>query len=251
MDATRMKLLLASWGASDPALGDVEGDAYPLRLAGAGPVPVEIDQDPDVPARLLVRADLSAEGAGDTGEVLDAVTRSRAGLLEATTAEGRVRVQHAWYAEELDRHAFMGALAEVNRAVRQIQAEAGLFAAAPPAGAAGTAAAVPAAASQPVPPQPVVTPPPTTPIPAPVPTPAPAPSVDAAALAGVPAVWRRTHTTAPGARAWSAPNPALPPLMDLAPGTELRVLERLGQWARVDAANGWTGWVDAQLLVPG
>ena len=66
MDATQVKLFLASWGASDPALGDVEGDAYPLRLAGAGPVPVEVDQDPDVPARLVVRADLSAEGAGDT-----------------------------------------------------------------------------------------------------------------------------------------------------------------------------------------
>jgi hypothetical protein len=41
----------------------------------------------------------------------------------------------------------------------------------------------------------------------------------------------------------------MPPLMDLAAGTEVRVLERLGEWARVDATNGWSGWVDARLLV--
>ena len=33
-------------------------------------------------------------------------------------------------------------------------------------------------------------------------------------------------------------------------GLDLMVLQRVGDWARVAAINGWTGWVDARLLVP-
>jgi hypothetical protein len=31
---------------------------------------------------------------------------------------------------------------------------------------------------------------------------------------------------------------------------ELVVIERAGDWARVGASNGWSGWVDGRRLVP-
>jgi hypothetical protein len=239
MEAAQMKLLLSSW-ASDPALGPVEGDAYPLRLTGAqgAPSPVEVDQDRALDARLVLRTEVGVGG----GASVDEVVRSRAGLLEATLAGGRARIEHRWYVEDLDRHAFMAALAEVIRAARQIQGDVGT----PPPEQVVPEPATPALEPfQPVTPEQVIA----APAPVPAATPAPTPPSDPAALAAVPPVWRRTHTTAPGARAWAAPNPAMPPLMDLAAGTEVRVLERLGEWARVDATNGWSGWVDARLLV--
>lgn len=55
---------------------------------------------------------------------------------------------------------------------------------------------------------------------------------------------------AEGVRAWQEPDPAQPPIVTLAAGTELRLLEQRGQWAHVEASNGWTGWVDATLLQP-
>jgi SH3-like domain-containing protein len=36
----------------------------------------------------------------------------------------------------------------------------------------------------------------------------------------------------------------------LAGGLDLQVVQRIGDWARVVAVNGWSGWVDARLLVP-
>jgi SH3-like domain-containing protein len=36
----------------------------------------------------------------------------------------------------------------------------------------------------------------------------------------------------------------------LAGGLELQVVQRIGDWAKVVAVNGWTGWVDARLLTP-
>jgi hypothetical protein len=36
----------------------------------------------------------------------------------------------------------------------------------------------------------------------------------------------------------------------LAGGLDLQVIQRVGDWARVVAVNGWSGWVDARLLVP-
>jgi hypothetical protein len=111
------------------------------------------------------------------------------------------------------------------------------------------AAPAPAPAAAPVPVAPsaeqlaavpqVPTMPPTATQPLPVPPPVP-----------TPAAWRRTHVAGQGVRAWAAPDPTQPPVVDLTPGTELRLLEAAGAWARVDAVNGWTGWVDARLLVP-
>ena len=53
-----------------------------------------------------------------------------------------------------------------------------------------------------------------------------------------------------GMAAWAAPNPSLPPIVTLGGRLELVVAERAGDWARVVAVNGWTGWVDGRRLVP-
>ncbi len=52
-----------------------------------------------------------------------------------------------------------------------------------------------------------------------------------------------------GVRAWAAPDPSQAAVAELAAGTELRVVEERGQWARVEASNGWSGWVDGARLV--
>ncbi len=53
-----------------------------------------------------------------------------------------------------------------------------------------------------------------------------------------------------GLPAWAAPDPSRPPVANLAPHLELRVAERAGDWARVVASNGWSGWVDGRRLIP-
>jgi protease PrsW len=65
-----------------------------------------------------------------------------------------------------------------------------------------------------------------------------------------PATFVPTHLVpATGMAAWSAPDAAQAPLATLAAGIQLRVDESTGAWARVSAANGWSGWVDGRLLV--
>jgi hypothetical protein len=54
-----------------------------------------------------------------------------------------------------------------------------------------------------------------------------------------------------GLSAWAAPDPAAAPIATLEAGLQLQVVERAGDWAKVLASNGWTGWVDARLLLPG
>lgn len=60
-----------------------------------------------------------------------------------------------------------------------------------------------------------------------------------------------THRVpAGGMPAWAAPDPSRPPVVNLAANLDLRVAERAGDWARVVASNGWSGWVDARRLLP-
>ena len=92
--------------------------------------------------------------------------------------------------------------------------------------------------------------------------PAPSPSTTAASVAPTPAAavpvppppiaeaWTTTHRVpAAGQTAWPVPDPRYPPVAVVAAGVELRLVEQTGDWARVVASNGWTGWVDARLLV--
>ncbi len=61
--------------------------------------------------------------------------------------------------------------------------------------------------------------------------------------------WLPTHAVPPGGlQAWGSPDPATPVAANLDAGLPLRVLERAGDWARVEASNGWTGWVDGRRL---
>ena len=46
------------------------------------------------------------------------------------------------------------------------------------------------------------------------------------------------------------PIPNAQPTVTLQAGTLVRLIERSGDWARVDADNGWTGWVDGRHLDP-
>jgi len=48
--------------------------------------------------------------------------------------------------------------------------------------------------------------------------------------------------------AWAAPDPAQPPIAQLAAGVPLVLVEERGAWARVAGSNGWSGWVDGRLL---
>jgi hypothetical protein len=58
-----------------------------------------------------------------------------------------------------------------------------------------------------------------------------------------------THVVpASGLLAWVHPDPDEEPTAQLAAGVELRVVAESGAWARVEAANGWTGWVDGRAL---
>lgn len=69
--------------------------------------------------------------------------------------------------------------------------------------------------------------------------------------ATAPATWAPSHLVpAGGIAAWDAPDPMREPTAVLPEHTELVVLARTGEWARVGAAGGWTGWVDGRLLVP-
>lgn len=51
-----------------------------------------------------------------------------------------------------------------------------------------------------------------------------------------------------GAPAWEAPDPERP-TVPLDPLLPVQVVERLGDWARVLCANGWSAWVDGRRLV--
>ncbi|MEU3634443.1 hypothetical protein, partial [Streptomyces fradiae] len=51
-----------------------------------------------------------------------------------------------------------------------------------------------------------------------------------------------------GMPAWESPGTARP-TVPLDPLLPVRLLERLGDWARVLCSNGWSAWVDGRLLV--
>lgn len=61
-----------------------------------------------------------------------------------------------------------------------------------------------------------------------------------------------THTVpAGGIPAWETPDPGAAAVANLDAGLPVQVLERRADWARVEASNGWSGWVDGRRLVPG
>jgi SH3 domain-containing protein len=60
-----------------------------------------------------------------------------------------------------------------------------------------------------------------------------------------------THHVPPsGLDAWPSPDATAPPSTHLDPGLPVQVVDRLGDWAKIMASNGWTAWVDARVIVP-
>jgi hypothetical protein len=58
-----------------------------------------------------------------------------------------------------------------------------------------------------------------------------------------------THVAPPGGlTTWSLPDPTSPPSQPIDAGVPVQVVERQGDWARVECSNGWTAWVDGRLL---
>ena len=53
-----------------------------------------------------------------------------------------------------------------------------------------------------------------------------------------------------GLPAWAQPAPTSHRVGQLPPGLPVRVVERLGAWAHVLTATGWSGWVDGRALHP-
>jgi hypothetical protein len=63
--------------------------------------------------------------------------------------------------------------------------------------------------------------------------------------------WQATHRVGSiGAPARTNADPNTPPTVTLQPGTLVRLIEQSGDTARVDADNGWSGWVDVRQLDP-
>ena len=63
--------------------------------------------------------------------------------------------------------------------------------------------------------------------------------------------WAPTHVVPRGGiAAWSSPDATRGPVAVLPERTELVVLGWTEEWARVEAENGWVGWVDGRLLLP-
>ncbi|HTN79404.1 MAG TPA: cyclic nucleotide-binding domain-containing protein [Acidimicrobiales bacterium] len=63
--------------------------------------------------------------------------------------------------------------------------------------------------------------------------------------------WQASHRVGgSGAPARQAADASAAPTATLQPGTLVRLIERSGAWVRVDAENGWSGWVDPAHLDP-
>lgn len=68
------------------------------------------------------------------------------------------------------------------------------------------------------------------------------------AAAPAPAGFVPTHTLDRDLPAWTTPDPSLAPVATLGAHLPVRVVERLGDWARIECDNGWSGWVDGRIL---
>ncbi len=82
------------------------------------------------------------------------------------------------------------------------------------------------------------------------PIPQPAPVAPQLVTPAAPVWTPNARVPAAGMPAWDYPDPSRQPVVTLAPGLDLLVAEQAGDWVRVVAVNGWTGWVDGRRLLP-
>ena len=238
-------------------LGVVERDGSVFVNAAGGSVEIAAAED-GIEVRATVDVETSAPGGPPFPDVLAAFERSRPGLLEASLGDdGNVVVRYVVHGDGLSKHATLFAVAEVGKSVEAVRAltqdyrrQSSILAdlealAATPIVTEEQMAAVAASS---VSPEPVAsTPPPVQPAPVqPAPV-QPAPAQPAPAT-GVP--WTRSHVVpAGGMPAWDAADPNRAPIATLPAGVELQLVRTYGGWGLVQAANGWSGWVDASKLV--
>jgi len=77
-----------------------------------------------------------------------------------------------------------------------------------------------------------------------------APSPPAPGGGGVPGFSPDHSVPAGGLGAWAQPDPRSRLVGQLPPGLPVHVVQRLGAWAHVLTATGWSGWVDGRVLEP-
>ncbi len=67
----------------------------------------------------------------------------------------------------------------------------------------------------------------------------------------MPEAFVATHLVADdGVDARLSPHPDVAVAARLDGGLDVNLLERKGDWARIECSNGWIAWVDARRLVP-
>ena len=52
-----------------------------------------------------------------------------------------------------------------------------------------------------------------------------------------------------GLPAWEQPDPTKPSAQQLAPWSEVQVIDRVGSWANILTDDGWEGWCDMHQLI--
>ena len=218
----------------------------------------------ELPAEDFVAA--SAQTAAQGNDFLVVAQRY---LLEDKAKDRIAAGQPAMNPVQQVQHAAPAPLAASPASNETISFEAATTAAAATAAAAAPAAPAPAPAEMPPPPPAAAAPPP----PAAPPAPPVLPAAGAAAAAAdrparrpAPANpvqraiqerqcaapgWQATHRVGgSGAPARQTADASAAPTATLQPGTLVRLIERSGAWVRVDAENGWSGWVDPAHLDP-
>lgn len=243
------------------ALGTIEdGDgSFVLNAAGDPTGPVEVASAAEEGALVVIAAvpvDASAVALAPNAPPFDDLVRrfavTRAGLLAASVVGAgdalQVRVELPVHEDGLSRHAFLSAVAEVRKAAEGVRSLVEDFARQREL-LAGLDAIVATSATEPE-----LEPMPEAAEPGPEPLPAPSPAAATEPVTPTPVVapaWTRTHVVpAGGMPTWDAADPTRQPVTTLQATVELEVVEWLGAWAHVRAANGWAGWVDGRNLVP-
>ncbi|MBI4260531.1 MAG: hypothetical protein HY658_08190 [Actinobacteria bacterium] len=233
MDLGHAREVILGWLMLEPAVSVLGGDepfaegqdpadfSLLLSVAPEPAVEVRAEADPASSGLVAIRSSSASGPPGrDLGQVAPSISAGRAGLLEARADGSAIVIEHPCYLDGFTRQSFLSALMEVVKARRQVDRIL--------AAMVGNA------------------------------RPAPAARLSPETLSGLPAVtppvvapaWYATHVVPQGGiQAWAAPDPSQQPTATLQAGVELQVAEWLGAWARVAGQNGWSGWVDARMLV--
>ncbi len=242
-----MEDLVARWCGSGPVTSAVPG-VLTVELFPGRTYDVSVREIGDGEAALESRWTASADIADDAAllrEMAEGASLLATGFVRCEATDIGVVISAPLYLEDLGRQAFLTAVAQVARVQWTLDTSAPALEARqavqrlleePDLALEGTELPRVEAEARAVVAK--------TAAPALAPT-----AVPAAAPASGPA-WSPTHVAPPGGiPAWAAPDRTKTPSLRIEAGVELVVGEERDGWAHVAAWNGWTAWVDAQLLV--